>query len=195
MLRGTEFSTKLSLKILFFFSFWVIPEKLTGPQLVKKIPAFHGTRRYITAPVPILSQINLLYALHPTSWKSILILSSHLCLGLPIGLFPSGFLTKTLYTPLLSPIRATCPAHLIRLDFTTRTILGEEYRSLSSSLCSFLHSPVTSKAQTFSSAPYSQTPSACIPPSMSATKFQPIQNNRQNHSSPHQAGEPNFSWP
>ena len=44
----------------------------------------------------------------------------------------------------LSPIRATCSAHLIILDFTTRTILGEEYRSLSSSLCSFLHSPVTS---------------------------------------------------
>ena len=42
--------------------------------------------------------------------------------------------------PLSSPIRATCPAHLIRLDFTTRTILGKDYRSLSSSLCSFLHS-------------------------------------------------------
>ena len=43
-----------------------------------------------------------------------------------------------------SPIRTTCPAHRILLDFITRTILGEEYRSLSSSLCSFLHSPVTS---------------------------------------------------
>ena len=33
--------------------------------------------------------------------------------------------------------------HLILLDFITCTILGEEYRSLSSSLCNFLHSPVT----------------------------------------------------
>ena len=40
-------------------------------------------------------------------------------------------------------IRATCPAHLILLDFITHTILGEECRSLSSSLCNFLHSPVT----------------------------------------------------
>ena len=46
--------------------------------------------------------------------------------------------------PLSSPIRATCPAYLILLDFITRTILGEEYRSFSSSLCNLLHSPVTS---------------------------------------------------
>jgi len=38
------------------------------------------------------------------------------------------FPTKTLYTTLSSPIRATCPAHLILLDFITRTILGEEYK-------------------------------------------------------------------
>ena len=46
--------------------------------------------------------------------------------------------------PLSSPIRATCPAHLILLDFITRTILGEEYKSFISSLCNLLHSPVTS---------------------------------------------------
>ena len=60
----------------------------------------------------------------------------------PSGLLPSGFPTNTLYTPLSSPICSTCPAHLILLDFITRTILGEEYKSFSSSLCNLLHSPV-----------------------------------------------------
>jgi hypothetical protein len=54
-------------------------------------------------PVSILSQPNPVHTPHPTSLRSILMLSSHLRLGLPIGLFPSGFPTKTLCTPLSSP--------------------------------------------------------------------------------------------
>ena len=128
----------------------VLLEKLTGLQLVKKFPAFHGTRRFITTltrprhlSLSWASPIQSIYP-HPTSWRSILILSTHIHLGLPSGLFPSGFPTKTLYTLLSSPIRVTCPAHHIPLDFITRTILGEEYKSFSSSLCNLLHSPVTS---------------------------------------------------
>ena len=78
-------------------------EKLTGLQAVKKFPAFHGTRRFITALTSVrhlslswASPIQSTYP-NPTSWRSILILSTHLRLGLPSGLFPSGFPTKTLY--------------------------------------------------------------------------------------------------
>ena len=77
---------------------------------------------------------------HNTSWRTIIMLSSHLRLGLPSGLFLSGFSIKTLYTTLLSPIHATFTTHLILLDLIT--IFGEQYRSISPSLCSFLHSPV-----------------------------------------------------
>ena len=77
-------------------------------------PAFYGARRFITAfkssRYLSLSWARSIQSLlpHLTPWSSSLILSSHLRLGLA-SLFPSCFLSKTLYTPLLSPIRSTCP--------------------------------------------------------------------------------------
>ena len=62
----------------------VLLEKLIGLQLVKKFPAFHGTRRFITALTSVrhlslswASPILSIYP-HPTSWRSILISSTHL---------------------------------------------------------------------------------------------------------------------
>ena len=98
----------------------VLLGKLTSSQLVKKFPTIYGGRKFITAftsaPHLSLSWASSIQSIppHATSWRPTIILSSHHpCLGLPSGLHPSGFPTKTLYTPLLSPIRATCPAHLM----------------------------------------------------------------------------------
>ena len=113
----------------------VLLEKLTGLQLVKKIPAFYGTRRFITALTSVrhlspswASPIQSTYP-HLTSWRSIPILSTHLRLGLPSGLFPSSFPTKILHAPLSSPISATCPAYLL-IDILTKTNSDNLYQDL-----------------------------------------------------------------
>ena len=104
----------------------VLLEKLTGLQLVKKFPAFHGTRRLITALTSVrqlslswASPIHSIYP-HPTSWRSVLILSTHLRLGLPSGLLPSGFPTMNLYNPLSSHIRPPLPQEILLVLISVR---------------------------------------------------------------------------
>jgi hypothetical protein len=58
-------------------------------------PKVHYRIHKCPPPVSILSQLHPVHTPHPTSWRSALILSSHLRLGLPSGLSPSGFPTKT----------------------------------------------------------------------------------------------------
>ena len=76
----------------------VLLEKLTGSAASQEIPHIFGTRRFLTVLTSAhhlsLSWANSIQSPQPppTSWRSILILSSHLRLGLPNGFFPSGFL-------------------------------------------------------------------------------------------------------
>jgi len=95
----------------------VLLQKLTGLQLFDKFPAFYRTRMFITAFTSSrhlsLFRASSIQSIpsHHTSWRSILILSSHLLPGFPSGLFPSGFPTKTLYTPLPHTCYMPCPSH------------------------------------------------------------------------------------
>ena len=75
----------------------VLLEKLTGSAASQEIPRIFGTRMFITL-LTSARHLSLFWAnsiqssqTPPTSWRSILISSSHLRLGLPNGLFPSGF--------------------------------------------------------------------------------------------------------
>ena len=75
----------------------------------QEIPRILWNRRFITALTSVFhlsltwaSPIQSTYP-HPTSWRYILIIYTHLRLGLPSGLFPSGFPTKNLYIPLSYP--------------------------------------------------------------------------------------------
>ena len=67
-------------------------------------------------------------------WFSLYALSVKVYVGVtaPLLLFPSGIPTKTLYAPL------HIPALLILFDFITRTVLGEQYGSLSSSIITII---------------------------------------------------------
>ena len=92
-------TTSVSNDVYYLLTPWsrVLLEKLASLQLVKKFPAFFGTRRFLTALTTSARHLSLSWASpiqssypNRTSWRSILLLSSHLHLGLPSGPFPSN---------------------------------------------------------------------------------------------------------
>jgi hypothetical protein len=91
-----------------------------------------------------MSQINPIHIIPSYLSKIHFISSIHLRLGFPSGLLPSSFPTNILYPFLLTHIRATYPAHLIRLHLIIIIILEKAYKLWSSSLGSFFQPPVTS---------------------------------------------------
>jgi len=113
-------------------------EKLIVAWLVKKLPAFYGTQGFITIicmSLPLAPALNHILT-HFLIY--VLILSSSLCVGLPSGLFPVGFLTKIVYAFLVSPMHAVCSLHLILLYLIT--IVTPVVSSESIASCMFITS-------------------------------------------------------
>ena len=67
---------------------------------------------------------------HPGSWRTILILSSHLRLGLPICLIPSGFLAKTLFAPFSHTCYTPCPSPSTWFDLPNNAWWGAQITKL-----------------------------------------------------------------
>jgi len=111
------------LGLTYLITLWsrVLLEKLTSSHLVKKFLAFYKCPPLVS----FLSQIKITEdpsQYYPSIYAWVFQVVS----------FPPVAPRKTC---IHLPIRATCPAQIILLDFSTRKILGEWYRSLNSSFC------------------------------------------------------------
>ena len=135
-----------------------------------------GSLTYLQAPVacpyPQPDQSRPCPPPHPTSWRFMLILSSHLRLGLPGGLFPSNFSTKTLYTTPSPQYFLHAPPISFFSIWSPRQywVRSTDHEAPHYVFFSTPLLPRPSWAQIIST-PYSQTPSAYLPLSVWAIKF------------------------
>jgi hypothetical protein len=91
---------------------------------------------------PIFSQLNPTISSHPTSLRSVLILSSHLYLGTSRGFCQSGFVVTVLYQFLTCPMNAVCPAMILQ---SSVIMLSEEWHIWRASSGSFSILPLLSE--------------------------------------------------
>ena len=87
--------------------------KVIVPCLTNRLPKFYQTQRHTVFAV--VSHMFLSWSvqsndLHPVSWRSVLILSTPLCLGLPNCVFPFGFLEQ-------NPCTTPCMLHTPHISF------------------------------------------------------------------------------
>jgi hypothetical protein len=106
----------------------------------------------------------------------------HFCsLGLPSGLLPSRFPTKTLYAPLISPIPDTCPVLLNILDLSFEQYLlstGNAARHYAVSSISRYLFPLWPKH--LPQHPILTHPNTAFLPPCQRPSFTPIKKNKQN---------------
>ena len=151
---------------------WVLPETLICHQPVKKFPTFYETQKFFTAfTEPTIS----LYPKpdqfspysHPTSWRSILILNFHLCLGFQAVSFPHVSSPKHCMHLFCLPYVLHAPLmHSFWFDHPNNFWEGVQIMKILVMQSSPIHfSFATLKTHKCSSAPYSRTTSAYIPPS------------------------------
>jgi hypothetical protein len=72
--------------------------------------------------VPILIRMNAVHTVVSYFFKIHLNMFLPSAFGLPSRLFPPGYATEMLYAIPFSPMGATCPAHIILLDYYSNNV-------------------------------------------------------------------------